>query len=191
MYSEDFPLPYEAFRGGYGGGGRRGRRGGRFPYGGYGPGHGVWSGGGRGYGAGRWALLGLLKTEGTRSGGQLLQTLQSRGYGRRPLAPAFVYGVLRQLEDEGLVRVTDGEAGRTYALTESGTAYVDRLGGPSGPWGMPSSEAPALWQAIRATSAAAHQVALGADAEAASAAVRLLDETRRKLYRLLAADTIG
>ncbi|MEU6138819.1 PadR family transcriptional regulator [Streptomyces sp. NPDC047081] len=191
MYSDYFPMPYEAFRGGYGGGGRRGRRGGRFPYGRYGPAGGGWPGPGRRYGGGRRALLTLLKTEGPRNAAQLLQALESRGYGPRFPGPAFVGGMLRQFEDEGLVRGTDGdgESGRTYELTEAGTAYVNRVNDPAGLWGLPTEAGLALHRAIHATTAAARQVALDGDAEAPAEAVRLLDETRRKLYRLLADRT--
>ncbi|MGI5454585.1 hypothetical protein ACQEWB_15680 [Streptomyces sp. CA-249302] len=190
MYSEDFPMPYGYFRGGYGGGGRRGRRGGRFPYGRYGPAGGGWPGFGRRYGGGRRVLLTLLKAEGPRSGGQLAQALQTRGYGPRYSDPAFVHDMLRQLESEALVRGTDGAdaAGRTYELTESGTAFTDRLNDPAAPWGLPGEGTLALQQAIHATSAAARQVALDGGAEAPAEAVRLLDETRKRLYRLLADD---
>ncbi|MEU6378973.1 PadR family transcriptional regulator [Streptomyces sp. NPDC046909] len=187
MYNEDFSFPYGTFPRGYGGG-RRGRRGSLFSYGRYGPPQDGWPGFGRRRGGGRWILLTLLKTDGPRSGSQLFQALESRGYGLRLPGPASVDSLLRQLEDEGLVRGTDGdgESGRMYELTDAGTAYVNRRTAPAGPWGLPSAGALALQQAILATSAAARQVALDGGDEAAAEAVRLLDETRKRLYRLLA-----
>jgi len=60
-------------------------------------------------------------------------------------------------------------------------------GRPAGRW--PVSEASAgLHQAIHATAAAAHQVALGGDPEGTAKATALLNEARTKLYRLLAGD---
>lgn len=190
MYSEDFSLPYGAFRGGYGGG-RRGRGRGRgFSYGGYGPAGGAWPGRGRRYSGGRWVLLTLLKADSPRSGAQLLQALEARSFGRRFPSPTFVHGMLRQLEDEGLVRGTggEGESGRTYELTEAGTAYVDRLNDPAGPWALPPEGAFTLHRAIHATSAAARQVALNGGGEAPAKATQLLNETCKQLYRLLADD---
>lgn len=189
MYSEDFSPPYGAFRGGYGG--RRGRGRGRgFSYDGYGPGGGAWPGRGRRSGGGRWALLSLLKAESPRSGAQLLRALEARSFGRWFPDPAVVQGMLGQLEDEGLVRGRDGggEFGRAYELTEAGAAYVDRLNDAAGPWALPSAEAFALHRAVRATSAAARQVALNGGGEASAEAARLLDETCKQLYRLLADD---
>ncbi|MFF3500282.1 PadR family transcriptional regulator [Streptomyces sp. NPDC003247] len=195
VYNEDFPPLYDPY--GVGRGGRRGRgrgwkRGGRFAYGGYEPAAGPPAGYGYGrrFGAGRWVLLTLLKAESPRSGAQLLQALEARSFGQRFPGPAFVHGTLRQLEVEGLVSGTDGESesGRTYELTEAGAAYVERLNASSGALALPSDGALGLRRAVHATSVAARQVAFTGSGDATEEATRLLDETRKKLYRLLADD---
>lgn len=135
----------------------------------------------------RLALLTLLKTDSPSTGYQLTQALAERVPGRWLPSPALVYGTLRQLEDEGLIRAatTDGP-GRAYELTEAGTANLDQPGTPSAPW-VPGTVA--LRQAVRTTAAAARQVSLAGGQENPAKAAELLNETSKNLYRLLTGDT--
>ncbi len=187
MYNEAFAYPYPhrtGRRGGHRGGGA-----GNWADPWFGPGYAAAPGWRRGSGA-RLALLTLLRADSPRSGYQLMQDLAGLGYGYRRPGPGLVYGTLAQLEDEGLIRETVGEpgAGRTFELTDAGTAYLDRLGSRPGPWGPPGTGLPALHQATRAIAAAAREVARDGDGEKAAKAAGLLNETRKALYRLLTGD---
>src|SRR5580693_147891 len=101
-----------------GGGGPGGGRG---PWGGPGGGRGHWGGpgGGRGRrrrGDVRIALL-LLLAEQPRNGYQLIQEIEERSDGQWRPSSGSVYPALSQLEDEGLIRSTDGaETGRAFEL---------------------------------------------------------------------------
>jgi DNA-binding PadR family transcriptional regulator len=144
---------------------------------------GAWPHGGRAAGT-RIALLTLLKADSPRTGYQLSQTLAERFPSRRLPGPALIYGTLRQLEDEGLVRAatTDGP-GRAYELTEAGAAYLDQPGAPSAP------SSTGLRRAVFAAAAAARQVGLTGDQDNSAKAAELLNETSKSLYRLLAGET--
>jgi DNA-binding PadR family transcriptional regulator len=190
--------------------GRRGRggRGGAFaagPF--YGPGQGAIIGGSGlapgAFGAGSWsaagprrggltrfALLGLLKSDGPRNGAQLIQALTERSYGRWYPNPALIYATLQQLEDEGLVTSASTEpgTGRAYELTDAGTQSLEQLGAQSSPWAATDGGFVSLRQAIFATVAAIRQIGVTGDAEVTAKATELLDQARKGIYRLLSGE---
>ena len=108
-----------------------------------------------------------------------------------------MYPALQQLEDEGLIQVRGSDAGedrrRLFTLTEQGRAYVEAH----------ADELRASWDAVTGSvddtefqlrntihqvMVAVHQVAqAGSQAQVAQAA-KVLTDTRRALYRILAAD---
>jgi DNA-binding PadR family transcriptional regulator len=185
------------------------RRWGRGPRGGFGPG---WFGpgfggpgfGGPGFGGPppfgrgpkarrgdvRAAALALL-SEGPRNGYQIIQEVAERSGGMWRPSPGSVYPALQQLQDEGLVRA-EGEGRRwTFHLTDEGRAYVqahaDEL---DAPWEAFADAFPQGLHDLRevggGVAMAAMQVAqAGGEAQVAEA-VRILTETRRALYRILA-----
>jgi DNA-binding PadR family transcriptional regulator len=170
-----------------------------FGPGGFGPGM-----GGPGFGRrGRRARRGdvraaalLLLAEEPRNGYQIIQEIAQRsGEVWRP-SPGSVYPVLQQLEDEGLVSVDSGQGGKIYALTPAGTEYVREHRGELGsPWDSAADTVPGeVWELFglaRQVFGAVGQVAqAGSPAQHAEAA-RLLTETRRSLYRVLAQDDPG
>jgi DNA-binding PadR family transcriptional regulator len=180
MYNEAFPQQH---RGGHGSRGRRGR--GRYRadpyYGGADPLAGGWHARGSRRGGSRLALLALLK-DGPRTAAQLSQALAEHGLGRLLLTPGLLTMTLQHLQAVGLVRETDG----SYELTETGTSYLNQAG--TLPAGLGDQGGPALRQAIIATAAAVRQVARDGGQDEAAQATALLNETRRKLYLLLAGD---
>ncbi len=133
----------------------------------------------------------LLLAEEPRNGYQIIQEIAERsGESWRP-SPGSVYPVLAQLEDEGLVSVDTTQGGKIYALTAAGTDYVNenrtQLGSP---WDTAAQTVPGpVWELFglaRQVFAAVTQVVQAGSAAQQAEAARLLTETRRSLYRLLA-----
>jgi DNA-binding PadR family transcriptional regulator len=181
-------------------GGRHGRRhGGGFRFGG-GPGA-FWGFGRSPFGRGprarrgdiRAAILALLG-EGPRNGYQIMQELEERSRGMWRPSPGSVYPALQQLEDEGLIRGEAAGGGRTFALTDEGRAYIsshpdevrspwDELGGEAD---EPNME---LLASIRDIGLAVWQVSQAGTTAQLAEAQKLLNETRRALYRILAGES--
>jgi DNA-binding PadR family transcriptional regulator len=174
------------------GGGRGGPRGfgapGRHGFGG------PWGrhGGRRPRGDVRAAILVLLDEE-PRNGYGIMQEIDERSAGAWRPSPGSVYPVLQQLEDEGLVRADESGERKVMQLTEEGKKYVDERRETLGtPWeaaaaGM-SEEMMELRTLMWQVAAAMREVIGTGDAEQHAQARSLLDETRRRLYRILAGD---
>ena len=142
----------------------------------------------------RLALLMALKLDGPRNGYQLMQGLDERSDGRWRPSPGSVYPALAQLEDEGLIRGTqvEGESGRTFELTETGVKHVDEQGEVKPPWEPEDAEAEnpriAVRNAIISIGRAAWHVSQDGTPAQLDEAVKILEDARRKVYRLLAGD---
>jgi DNA-binding PadR family transcriptional regulator len=173
--------------------GRHGRGGPRHrggPFGPWGPPFGGRGGPRARRGDVRAALLVLLAEE-PRNGYGLMQEIEQRSDGVWRPSPGSVYPALQQLEDEGLVRAEEREGSRVFTLTDAGRAYVESndLGAP---WEAVRDDVGegihALRGLIAQVAAAAWQVGqAGSEAQAAEAR-RVLADTRRALYRILAED---
>ena len=138
----------------------------------------------------RQALLTLLAEE-PRNGYQLMQEIERRSEGVWRPSPGSVYPALQQLEDEGLIRAEERDGSRVFTLTDEGTKHVEEndLGAP---WEAVRDEQGAGLHELRGllmqVGTAAWQVAqAGTEAQVAEAR-RILGETRRALYRILAED---
>src|SRR3984957_20337339 len=160
---------------------------------GFGPG----GGGGR-FGRGRKARRGdirtaalLLLAEEPRNGYQIMQEVEQRSDGVWRPSPGSVYPALAQLEDEGLIRSTDSDGRKLFAITDDGRAVVEaRPDDATAPWeqmsGEVSDEAHELIGHGRQVIFAAVQVMrTGSKAQIAKAR-DVLDTARRELYRILA-----
>jgi DNA-binding PadR family transcriptional regulator len=180
-----------AMRGG-GGGRRHGRRGGP-PFGA--PGFGFPRGPRARRGDVRAAILALLAEE-PRNGYQLMQEIERRSEGAWRPSPGSVYPALQQLEDEGLV-AQEGEGGRrAFALTEAGRAHVAERGEElAAPWDAVRAEFGEpqlnLSAQLRQIGMALFQVGQSGTPAQIEEAERILAETRRSLYRILAEDDPG
>lgn len=141
----------------------------------------------------RAAVLALL-AEKPMYGYQIIHEIEERSDGAWKPSPGSVYPTLQLLADEGLVQATESDGRKTYALTDTGreaAAASDK----SAPWetDQPSgkhdfSRATALPKAGVELAQAVTQVARSGNAEQVQQAIALLDETRRKLYSILAQD---
>ena len=138
----------------------------------------------------RVALLLLLDIDGPANGYQLMQALGERSQGRWTPSPGSVYPALSQLEDEGLIRAVESDAGRMFELTDAGRTAVAERGDERAPWEPgddPGVEAAlSIRHLIVSTGRAAWQVVQDGDEQQLAKARELLLETRRGLYRLLA-----
>ena len=141
----------------------------------------------------RAAALALLAEE-PRNGYQIIQEIGERSGGVWRPSPGSVYPALQQLEDEGLIRAETPEGGRSrYALTDGGPGLYHGARGRGqralGRGGRSvGDDAMELRALIGQVAMAAVQVTqVGCDTQMAQAH-RILTDTRRSLYRILAAD---
>ncbi len=141
----------------------------------------------------RAAALALLAEE-PRNGYQIIQEIRERSGGVWQPSPGSVYPALQQLEDEGLIQAQTPEGGRrSYTLTSEGREYVaahpDEVGAP---WEVVASSVGAdaieLRRLFHQVMMAAVQVVRVGNADQVAAAHQILTESRRKLYRILAAE---
>ena len=176
---------------------RHGPRGGGFGGGpfGFGPG-GFGPGGPRGRGRKarrgdiRTAAL-LLLAEEPRNGYQIMQEVEERSDGVWRPSPGSTYPALQQLEDEGLIRAQELDGRKLFQLTDAGREYVKERGEDKpAPWeqmsGDVSDQAHELGRLIREVASAFTQVVkTGSEAQMGEAR-KVLEATRKDLYRILA-----
>src|SRR6266852_1680557 len=134
----------------------------------------------------RAAILDLLGEGQPWNGYQIIQEIGARTQGVWRPSAGSVYPALQQLEDEALIRAEAAgeDRRRMYTLTEEGRAYVEEH----------ADELRASWDAVTGSVDDAEVqlrntikqviVAVAQVAQAGSA----LADTRRALYRILAAD---
>ena len=155
--------------------------------------------GGRGRGRARrgdvrLALLRLLAEE-PRNGYQLMQTIEARSEGRWSPSPGSVYPTLSQLEDEGLIKSTDGEGSRLYTITDAGREHLETRAQEPDPWQPSDAERESalteLGPLVIQIAKAAWQVSTVGDPAQRARATEVLAETRRALYRILAEEPEG
>jgi len=169
----------------------------------FGPFGGVRFGSGRGsfpFGRGPKARRGdvraaalVLLAEAPRNGYQLMQEIENRSDGLWRPSPGSIYPVLQQLEDEGLVRPEGSEARRLFTLTDEGRAYVEQHREELGtPWDAVRESvdegARDFHHLIVQVVVAARQVSHTGTPHQVEEGEKVLVDTRRRLYRILAED---
>jgi DNA-binding PadR family transcriptional regulator len=178
-------------RGGYGRPPFRGRRGRGRGFSGGEPGF-----FGRGQKAGRGdvraAILTLL-AEQPMHGYQIIRELSERSGGVWSPSPGSIYPTLQLLEEEGLIRGQESDGKKVFTLTEAGQATLaTRAPGRRAPWDEVGADVDSalidLRDAIGQVAVAARQIAHAGTGAQVAGAKKLLIETRRGLYRILAED---
>jgi len=182
--------------------GRRMRGGFGFPFGGadFGPGFGPGSPfggpGPRGRGRGgrgarlnvRAALLALL-LERPMHGYEMIQELDSRTNGIWRPSPGSVYPTLQLLEDEGLIEAEANGGRKSYHLTDAGRPEAETAAA-NPPWASIGDDAMSQVQDFRDAAVgimgALRQVGFNGTTEQRQKALEVLNETKRKLYAILA-----
>ena len=137
----------------------------------------------------RTAILKLLGEE-PMHGYQLMQAVADRTGGGWRLSPGAVYPTIAQLEDEGLVQVSREGGRKLVTLTDDGRAHVETLGDvdPFAAFGGEDGDRVDLRGAIGEVMGAAAQLARVADPAQLAAAAKVLSDTRRALYLILAGE---
>jgi DNA-binding PadR family transcriptional regulator len=141
----------------------------------------------------RAAILSLL-AEKPLNGYQIMQELEQRSRGSWRPSPGAVYPALQQLEDEGMVIAESTTGGRTFSLTERGRAHV--LEHPdefAAPWEAANQtgcddNVLGLFTELKHIAAATIQVVHTGSSLQVREAQKILNQTRKAIYRLLAAD---
>ncbi|MEH1028839.1 PadR family transcriptional regulator [Micromonospora profundi] len=167
------------------------------PPGPHGHGHGgPWGGRGRGRGRGRrpnvrGAVLALL-TERPMHGYEMIQEIDSRTGGAWRPSPGSIYPTLQLLEDEGVIVASTEESGggrKRFTVTEAGQAEATAAA-QTPPWADVAEGTVSSWHDIRDSGAQAmnalRQVMMNGTDDQRERAAQVLDETRRKLYAILA-----
>ncbi len=140
----------------------------------------------------RAAILALLR-EGPRNGYQIMSEIEERSGGAWRPSPGAVYPALSQLADEGLIAGEESGGRRTFSLTEAGRQYVEQHPEMArGAWESATQqeawEVPALFAEAARLGGGIVQIAHAGTPDQVRAAERLLEQTRRELYRILADD---
>ncbi|HEX3223103.1 MAG TPA: PadR family transcriptional regulator, partial [Nocardioides sp.] len=152
----------------------------------------------------RVAILAVLADE-PLNGYQVIQQISDRTGGAWRPSPGSVYPTISQLEDEGLVEGDDARGRRTLTLSESGRAYLaDHAEEIAEVWapftrehegrpgrdasGDPGPDFAALKPELGRVMNAVWQIITTGTEDQRRAAVGVLVEARRGLYRILADD---
>ena len=143
----------------------------------------------------RAAILDLLAEGQPWNGYQIIQEIGARTQGVWRPSAGSVYPALQQLEDEALIKAEAAgeDRRRMYTLTDEGRAYVtehaDEL---KASWdavtGSVNDTEVQLRHTIHQVMVAVSQVAQAGSAAQVQQAGKILADTRRALYRILAAD---
>jgi DNA-binding PadR family transcriptional regulator len=144
----------------------------------------------------RAAILDLLAEGQPWNGYQIIQDIAERTHGVWRPSAGSVYPALQQLVDEGLISPDGEDKRRMYTLTEEGQAYVESHADElRSSWdavaGMTDEAAIELSDLIRQVMMAVMEVRRAGSASQIAQARRVLAETRRSMYRILAADDLG
>jgi DNA-binding PadR family transcriptional regulator len=140
----------------------------------------------------RAAILALLR-EGPRNGYQIMSEIEERSGGAWRPSPGAVYPALQQLADEGLIEAEESAGRRAFSLTEEGRRYVEenpemaRAAWESMAQDEPG-EVPGLFVQAARLGGTIVQVAHAGTPEQVHAAEQLLEQTRRRMYQILAED---
>lgn len=139
----------------------------------------------------RAAVLALL-AERPMHGYEIIQELAERTNGLWKVSPGSVYPTLQMLEDEDLVLAEQDAGKRRFSLTERGRAAAHEAASSKPPWeDVADGVDPAavhLRETVAQLVTAVIQIEQAGTATQHADAVTLLDETRRQLYAILAAE---
>lgn len=139
----------------------------------------------------RAAILTLL-AETPMHGYQIIHEIDERSAGTWKPSPGSVYPTLQLLADEGLIRA-EAESGRkTYSLTEEGREAAQASTRQSAPWDSPSGARDPRMRTLPKAgielAQAISQVGRSGSPTQVQEAVDVIDQTRRKLFSILAQD---
>jgi len=140
----------------------------------------------------RAAILALLR-EGPRNGYQIMSEIEERSGGAWRPSPGAVYPALQQLADEGQVEAEESGGRRTFSLTDAGRRHIEEhpemaraawesMGGDE------PGEVPGLFIQAAQLGGSIVQMAHAGTPEQIQATEQLLEQTRSRIYQILAGD---
>ena len=140
----------------------------------------------------RAAILALLR-EDPRNGYQIMSEIEERSGGAWRPSPGAVYPALQQLADEGLVEAEESGGRRTFSLTDAGRRHIEEnpemaraawesMGGDE------PGEVPGLFIQAAQLGGSIVQMAHAGTPEQIQATEQLLEQTRSRIYQILAGD---
>jgi DNA-binding PadR family transcriptional regulator len=136
----------------------------------------------------RAAILALL-TERPMHGYEMIKEIDSRTGGVWTPSPGSVYPTLQLLEDEGLITSEESGGRKRFTLTEAGQPEATEAAA-NAPWNEFSEETVTSGQdtkdAIFGIMNALRQIGFEGSSEQWQQAVAVLNDTKRKLYAILA-----
>jgi DNA-binding PadR family transcriptional regulator len=140
----------------------------------------------------RAAILTLLG-EGPRNGYQIMSEIEERSAGAWRPSPGAVYPALQQLADEGLIAGAESGGRRLFSLTDAGRRHVADHPETARPaWeamaGTGTAPVPGLFAEAARLGGSIVQVAHAGTPGQVRAAEKLLQQTRRSMYQILASD---
>ncbi|MBS1887884.1 MAG: helix-turn-helix transcriptional regulator [Actinobacteria bacterium] len=140
----------------------------------------------------RAAVLALL-AERPMHGYEIIKEVEERSEGAWTPSAGSIYPTLQMLEDEGLIRGEDSDGKRRFSLTDAGRAERQEKAEEVAPWDAVRAGAPsghlALRESVGKLFAAVRQVGQAGDEDQRKQVTELLDETRRKVYAILAEES--
>ncbi|HEY7256035.1 MAG TPA: PadR family transcriptional regulator [Solirubrobacterales bacterium] len=139
----------------------------------------------------RAAALALL-AERPMHGYEMIREIEERSDGAWIPSAGSIYPTLQMLEDEGLISGQEIEGKRRFTLTDSGRAEQDSRAGEQAPWdAVRAGAAPEqvqLGDSLRKLTHSVRQVFHAPDEDQQRQVRELLDETRRRIYAILAEE---
>ena len=137
----------------------------------------------------RAAVLALL-AERPMHGYEMIKELEERTGGAWTPSPGSIYPTLQMLEDAELIQGEESEGKRRFSLTDTGKAEQESRAGEETPWDAARAgadpEAIHLRDSVVKLNHTFGQVFHAGDEDQRRRVRELLDETRRKVYAILA-----
>jgi DNA-binding PadR family transcriptional regulator len=123
-----------------------------------------------------------------------MSEIEERSGGAWRPSPGAVYPALQQLADEGLIEAAESAGSRTFSLTEAGRRYVEENPGMArAAWESIASDEPpgppGLFAQAARLGISIVQMAHAGTAEQIRDAEQLLEQTRHRMYQILAGGT--
>lgn len=154
-----------------------------------------WDGGRGGWGSGRRMPRGAIRTailvalrDEPGHGYEVMRRLEEMSGGLWRPSPGSVYPHLQMVEDEGLVSSSEVEGSRTFTLTETGRAEVEKASLPWQEVGESDDQVRALRLGVGQLTSAAKQLAGAGEMEQIGRGIILIQKARKELYQILAED---
>ena len=139
----------------------------------------------------RAAALALL-AERPMHGYEMIREIEERTDGAWTPSPGSIYPTLQLLEDEDLISGQEIEGKRRFTLTDSGRAEQESRSGEQAPWDAVRAGADPeqiqLCDSVHKLQHSIRQVLHAADEDQQRRVRELLDETRRRIYAILAEE---